>query len=168
MILQDAEKVIAAMGGRKIRNRELKDTHGPYAYTMFVEEDPIFDKTFIIPKQNFLMAGGFAEGGKVVLQKALFTTADILDAPIIIVIFGYMDGHRVFMYHPDEVLTKHRNNTKSLFGVIGIEFNVNIGERLNDLKGLNEKWIEKKIDWIERKKNYHNKTIQRGLGRYLE
>jgi len=164
MIIHEAVKILSDMGAKQVRNGMLRDVHGFYACMMFTESEPNFEKTFIVEKQKFAVAGAYPEKGMVTLQRALLTMSEVENIPVVVVLFGYMDGERIYMYHPDEVLTKYRDNLKNVFGVINIEFKADIGEKIRteeDLKGLKEKWQQKKIDWTEKRKQQKQTNLKR-------
>uniref|UniRef100_A0A6M3M6B5 Uncharacterized protein n=1 Tax=viral metagenome TaxID=1070528 RepID=A0A6M3M6B5_9ZZZZ len=169
MILDDTIKLLQDLGARKVLGKELRSIHGIYAYMMVMEEikTPEINgrKTLTAINQRFITIGVYQESGHLLVERATWTIANIENIPIIIVIYGYIEP-QIRVYHPDEVLTKHRDNTGDLFGVIGIEFPLNLGEKIDSLEGLREKWLKKVESWTVAKKDYSGRKFQKKIKEY--
>jgi len=168
MILDETVKLLQSLGARKVLGKELRSIHGIYAYMMVMEEikTPEINGKKILTaiNQRFITIGVYQESGHLLVEKAAWTIADIENIPIIIVIYGYFEP-QIRIYHPDEVLTRHRDDAGDLFGVIGIRFPLNLGEKINSLEGLREKWLKKMESWTTSKKEVM-KTFQKNLKDY--
>lgn len=155
MIIGDAVEHMKKMGARRYTvEKDLEDTHGTYAARMTSPD-----------LQDFFTVGSIPQQRKAVIQRALFTVANIEDIPIIMVIFG-RKPHGVKIFSADEILTKHREDTETLLGVVGIRFPLSLGEDIDSLKGLKERWLQMRINWEKRKKTYKGKLIQEKMKRY--
>jgi len=139
MILDDAVKLLQDLGAQKVPGKELKNLHGVYAYMMVFEKPATFDfggrKTLSTNKQRFITAGAYQESGKILIERTIWTIANLENIPVIIVIYGYFEP-QLYLYHPDEILTKHRDDTRSMFGVVGIEFSLKLGEKIESLESI--------------------------------
>ena len=166
-VLGEAIREFGKMGANRIAGKELKDLHGIYAYLMLMEEIKTGGPAgFTVDAQQFIGVGSYVDKDKLVFQRAMLTIAEVENFPIVAIVYGFFQP-QIRMFHPDEVLTKHREDIKPIFGVVGIEFSINLGERLDSLEGLREKWLKLTMDWTERKREYHSKQIQKNPKGYL-
>lgn len=154
MIISDAVEHLKTMKAKRIRDKHLMDVHGVYAVRMFT---PDF--------QQFFAVGVIPERGEVAVQRALFTVAEVDDVPVIMVVFG-RNPPAVKALTPDEVLTKHREDTENLLGVVALRFPLSLGKDMDKVEGLKEKWLEMKKDWETRKRKYKSKLLQRKMNQY--
>lgn len=167
MILDEGIKLLQSLGARKLRGKELKNIQGIYGYIMAVEEVviPSFkgSKTLSSISQRFIALSCYQDSGHLLIERTVWTIADILGIPVVIVIHGYFEP-QIRIYNPDEILTRHRENTGDMFGVVGIEFPLNLGEKIDTLEGLREKWLKIVEDWKTAKKDA-KKKVQRKINR---
>lgn len=168
MILNDASELLQSLGARKIRGKELTNLHGVYGYMMVMEEVriPEFNgsKTLSSINQRFIALGAYQDSGHLLIERSVWIIADIENIPVIIVVYGYFEP-QIHIYNPDEVLTRHRENTGNMFGVVGIEFPLNLGEKIDSLEGLRVKWLKMVKEWATSKKDAKRK-VQKKIKSY--
>jgi hypothetical protein len=168
MILDEGIKLFQNLGARKLRDKELRNIQGIYGYMMVIEEiiTPSFEgtKTLSSISQRFIALSCYQNSGHLLVERTVWTIANIEGIPVIIVIHGYFEP-QIRIYNPDEVLTRYRENVGDMFGVVGIEFPLNLGEKIDSLEGLREKWLKIVEDWKVSKKDA-KKKIQKKMQSY--
>ena len=154
MIVSDAVNHMKKLGAKRYGRKRLEDPHGTYAVEMFSSDF-----------QNFFCIGAIPENRTLLIQKALFPVADIRGNPIIAVLFDRKPpGVKIFI--ADEVLTKHREDSENLLGVVSIRFPLSLGKDIETINELKKEWRKLRIDWNQRKKNYKSKTIQKKMTQF--